>query len=106
MAPPTRRRLKSNEEICEYWSVFWVCAIVVAGCTQDSGVKVYNTAPSISITSPVSGSELAEDEVLTLEAFASDDATDAENLMVDFSSDLDGALSRRRNQGETQGGEQ
>ena len=70
--------------------------LVAAGgvaCTQDSGVKVYNTAPSISITSPSPGSAFFEDEVLTLEAFAQDDTTPAEILLVDWSSDLDGKIS-------------
>ncbi len=33
---------------------------VFSSCTQDSGVKVYNTAPAISITAPLDGTEVDE----------------------------------------------
>ncbi len=65
----------------------------LASCTQDSGVKVYNTAPGISITAPPDGTEVDEGQVVTFEAFAQDDTTPAEALVVDWSSNLAGLIS-------------
>ncbi len=74
-------------------SVLFGLTGLLLSCTQDSGVKVYNTAPIISITAPNSGDEYNENDVVTFEALARDDATDSQDLMVDFVSDRDGVLS-------------
>ena len=66
---------------------------VFSSCTQDSGVKVYNTAPAISITAPLDGTEVDEGQVVSFEAFAQDDTTPSDALVVDWSSDLDGLIS-------------
>ena len=66
---------------------------LVACPANDQKVGVYNTPPSVSITSPLDGSEFDEGTIIDFEAIVSDDADSEAILLLIWSSDLDGELS-------------
>ena len=64
----------------------------LAGCGNDKGVGVYNTAPGVSLVQPVDGATFDEGEAITFQARVDDDQTAPEDLLVTWSSDVDGVL--------------
>jgi hypothetical protein len=60
---------------------------------SDSGVKVYNTAPSAAITNPPDGSAQDEGTVLTFDGLVEDSQDDPPALLVTLASDKDGTLA-------------
>ena len=65
--------------------------LILLSC-NDTEVGVYNTPPSVSITSPEDGMEIAPGEALELAGIARDDQQDAPSLLVSWSSSVDGDL--------------
>ncbi len=65
--------------------------LLAAGCSDD-GLKVYNNPPSVTITSPVHGSEHDENEALFLEGEVHDDGPYAE-LSVDWLDSVSGVIA-------------
>lgn len=65
---------------------------LVAGCTGESGVVVYNAPPTAAILSPPDGTTVDENIPLTFEGRVSDDGG-PEALTVQWTSDKDGILS-------------
>ncbi|MSP56257.1 MAG: hypothetical protein EXR69_11740 [Myxococcales bacterium] len=61
---------------------------------SDRGVKVYNTPPAVSLTSPVDGSIYNEGDTTTFEALVDDEQDAAQDLEVYWQSDLDGLLAQ------------
>ncbi len=69
------------------------CLVLLASCSgSDTKVGVYNTPPSVSITSPPDEASFDEGETIALEAIVDDDFTPAPDLSVTWSSDRDGQL--------------
>lgn len=65
--------------------------ISLAACT-DTTVKVYNTAPTVSITSPEDGSIYQPGTLVEVYGLARDSQQGPETLLVSLSSSLDGEL--------------
>ncbi|MFT5587263.1 MAG: hypothetical protein ACI9VR_004871, partial [Cognaticolwellia sp.] len=65
--------------------------LIMLSC-NDTEVGVYNTPPSVTITSPEDGMEIAPGEALELAGIARDDQQDAPSLLVSWSSSVDGDL--------------
>ncbi|MCK6525289.1 putative metal-binding motif-containing protein [Myxococcota bacterium] len=65
--------------------------IGLAACT-DTTVKVYNTAPTVSITSPEDGSIYQPGTLVEVYGLARDSQQDPSTLLVSLSSSLDGEL--------------
>ncbi|MBK7755094.1 MAG: hypothetical protein IPI35_01505 [Deltaproteobacteria bacterium] len=65
--------------------------ITLAACT-DTTVKVYNTAPTVSITSPEDGSIYQPGTLVEVYGLARDSQQDPSTLLVSLSSSLDGEL--------------
>ena len=65
--------------------------ITLAACT-DTTVKVYNTAPTVSITSPEDGSIYQPGTLVEVYGLARDSQQDPATLLVSLSSSLDGEL--------------
>ena len=65
--------------------------LILLSC-NDTEVGVYNTPPSVTITSPEDGMEIAPGEALELAGIARDDQQDAPSLLVSWSSSVDGDL--------------
>ncbi len=59
---------------------------------NDTEVGVYNTPPSVTITAPEDGVEVAPGEALELAGIARDDQQEAPSLLVSWSSSVDGPL--------------
>ncbi len=67
-------------------------AILSACSGNDTKVGVYNTPPSVSITSPPDGSSFDEGTTITFEAIVDDDFTDPADMTLSWATDRDGAL--------------
>ena len=80
-------------------SVALIFITLLACPSNDHKVAVYNTPPSVSITSPLDGSEFDEGTIIDFEAIVSDDVDSAAILLLIWSSDLDGELSSGQSAG-------
>jgi len=69
-----------------------VLVLLVACSGNTNKVGVYNTPPSVSITSPPSGAEYDEGSAVAFEAIVDDDFDAPQDLTVTWSSDRDGEL--------------
>ena len=67
-------------------------ALLSACSGSDNKVGSFNTAPSVSLTSPPDGSAYDEGSSITFQAIADDDFDASPALTVSWSSDRDGAL--------------
>ena len=65
---------------------------LLVSCASDNKVSVYNTPPSVSITTPPDGASYDEGKAVTFQALANDDFDASPALTVSWSSDRDGAL--------------
>jgi hypothetical protein len=67
---------------------------VLAGClgTSDGKLAVYENPPDLTIVSPVNDSEYNQGEVVNFEARISDDQDVPEDILLTWSSDIDGEL--------------
>jgi hypothetical protein len=67
---------------------------LLAACAGGSDAKlaVYETEPDLAIVSPVDGTEFNQGEVVNFEALVSDDRDAPEDLLLIWSSDIDGEL--------------
>ena len=66
---------------------------VILGCSgTEKTIAVRNTAPSVSIQTPVSGQEFDEGEIITFQAIIGDDADDPTGLALTWSSDIVGVF--------------
>ena len=68
-----------------------VAALVAAGCS-DNSVGHYNTAPGVTIVSPIDGQSFAPGEAIELMGQAIDDHDAPEDLLITWSSTLGGQL--------------
>lgn len=66
--------------------------VLVAACNPDDGVKIYNTAPGVTLLSPSDGTEVDEGVLVEFEALVEDAQTPSEDLRLSWVSDLDGVL--------------
>jgi Putative metal-binding motif len=67
--------------------------LVLAGCSGQSGIVKYNDPPAVNILAPASGQEFNEGQQLDFQAKVVDDTTPAEELVVQWTSSIDGILS-------------
>jgi hypothetical protein len=65
---------------------------LAAACSDESGLKVYNTAPTVSIVSPSSGSVFEEGDLVEFRGVARDNEEPNESLQVLWVSNKDGDL--------------
>ncbi len=65
--------------------------LLVTAC-NDQNVGVYNTAPSVVITSPEDGAVIPPGELVELQGRTTDDQQSPDTLVVSWSSSLDGPL--------------
>ena len=49
------------------------CLLLLNSCASDDGVTVFNTAPTVSITTPANGTEFDEGTSITFQAYVDDD---------------------------------
>ena len=66
---------------------------LLASCASDNKISTFNTAPSVSITTPPDGATYDEGKAITFQAIANDDFDASPALTVSWSSDRDGALT-------------
>ena len=67
--------------------------LAMVGCTGQSGLVKYNDPPAVNILAPASGQEFNEGQQLDFQAKVVDDTTPAEELVVQWTSSIDGILS-------------
>jgi hypothetical protein len=65
-------------------------SLLLLGCT-DNSVGTFNADPTVSILEPLEGTEVAEGEPVTFVGLIDDDSS-GENLLVEWSSSIDGLL--------------
>ncbi len=63
------------------------------GCSGESKVGVYNAAPTVSIQSPPDGTNVNEGDMVELVGLVTDDQTAGPDLLIEWSSDIDGVLT-------------
>lgn len=62
-------------------------------CESDEGLKVYHSAPAVSITSPADGAQFVSGNAISFEAIVSDDRDDPGELSLLWTSDRDGEFN-------------
>jgi len=67
--------------------------LTLAACGNDAKVGTFNTAPSVSITSPPDGSAYNEGDTISFQARVDDDQTAASDLFLDWTAEPGGELS-------------
>jgi hypothetical protein len=67
--------------------------VLLAACAGDNKVGVYNTPPTVSITSPPDGTTANEATQIDFTALVKDGTTDPSEVMLQWSSDVDGVLT-------------
>ncbi len=68
-------------------------ALFLTGCNAgDNKLSVYNAAPVVSITNPPNGSAAKEAELVTLSGLVDDNETQPNELLIQWTSTLDGVL--------------
>lgn len=65
--------------------------LLSAGCNNEKGVRTYNDEPVASIFEPIDGTVFAEGEVVYFSGVVDDDQ-DPEELLVEWTSSIDGVL--------------
>lgn len=74
---------------------FALCSTLVlgalVGCGGEGGLVVYNGTPTVTITQPIEGAEVPEDEAIFLEGLVSDDGG-LDQLSVDWIDSVSGTL--------------
>ncbi len=68
------------------------CLLLLNSCASDDGVTVFNTAPTVSITTPANGTEFDEGTSITFQAYVDDDLDYADELTLTWQSDIDDIL--------------
>ena len=72
----------------------WTVLLFLVGCSgSQTGVVKYNQEPAANILSPTSGTEVDEGNQVNFQGKVVDDTTPSEELVVQWSSDLDGLLT-------------
>ena len=69
----------------------WLTLMIATGCPGDSGVKVHNDEPEVTILEPIPGSSFAAGALISAEATVIDDDA-SEDLSVVWASSIDGEL--------------
>ena len=70
-----------------------VAFLVGLTACNDTGVKVYNTPPAVSILTPTDGSVFAAGELIELQGVAEDSQDDPTALLISWESTLDGVIN-------------
>ena len=73
-------------------SVLGVFAVVLAGCNSDSGIKTYNSEPSVTIKAPIDGTSYGDDDEIEFTGVVADSDNSNDELSVTWTSDIDGVL--------------
>ena len=70
---------------------FAIMSVIMACADHELGT--YNTAPSVSIVTPVDGTQTDGGSILEFKGIAQDSQDAAEELIVSWSSNIDGELA-------------